>query len=82
KNAPSWGVQPLVPITDEAGKPLFGVEVRAAKHNGQRVASICNLLREPRTIDVGAASTDLISGRKLAGQFALDPLKPVLLRLP
>jgi hypothetical protein len=81
KELPAWGVKPLVPVLDQDGKPTFGVEVRAAMHNGKRVASVCNLLREPCTVNVGMASVDLISGRRLLAQFTLDPLKPVLLQL-
>ncbi|MBT3378171.1 MAG: hypothetical protein HN742_27110 [Lentisphaerae bacterium] len=80
KALPNWGIKPLVPLTSESGQPLFGVEVRAAGHSGTRVASICNLLREPCTVNVGGPSLDLISGRKLPAQFTLEPLQPVLLR--
>jgi hypothetical protein len=80
--ASSWGVKPLVRVLDPQGKPTFGVEVRSSMHNGRRVASICNLLREPATVHVGAPTVDLISGRKLPATFTLDPLKPVLLQFP
>ena len=79
---PNWGLKPLVSIRDEAGQPAFGVEVRAARHGGHRVASICNLLREAKTVDVGAPGTDLISGRSLPARFQAEPLRPILLRLP
>jgi len=80
--SPGWGVKALVPLVDEASKPLFGVEVRSAMHGGKRVASICNLLREPRTVVLGTGSVDLISGRTLPPQFTLQPLQPILVRLP
>ena len=81
KALPGWGVTPLVPIRAEDGEPLFGVEVRSARHEGERVAALCNLLREPRTVDAGAPGMDLLSGRRLPARFVLEPLRPVLLRL-
>ncbi len=77
-----WGVKPLVSLADEQGKLPFGIEVHAATHNGRRLAAVCDLLREPRTITVGTPSTDLISGQDLPAQFTVEPLKPLLLQLP
>lgn len=78
---PAWGVQPLVAATDDRGQVPFGVEIRAATHDGHRLAAVCNLLREPRIVTLGTPSTDLISGRNLPPQFTVEPLKPMLLQV-
>lgn len=82
---PAWGIQPLVPATDENGQAPFGIQIRAARlDDGTRVASVCNLHREPRTLILTAApeARDLRSGRNLPARIVLEPLQPLLLRLP
>ena len=83
ERAASWGLPPAFQAVDVAGRPVFGVEVRSAPFGTGFVASVCNHLREPRTITLsgtaGRTPTDLISGKNLDAAFIAEPMVPLLL---
>jgi hypothetical protein len=83
ERAAAWGLPPVLRLTDAAGRPVFGVEIRAAPFGDGFVASVCNHLREPQTVSLagaGSSLTDLITGRRLGAPFTVEPMVPLLLR--
>jgi len=82
--AATWGLPPAFQAVDASGRPVFGVEVRAAPFGGGTVASVCNHLREPRRVglagEAGQTLTDLITGRALDAAFVAEPMTPLLVR--
>ena len=80
------GIKPLAELRDEQGKPVWGVELRAAKADGALVVNLANYLRKPqrvRLVEDGkiVAGTDLVSGRKVNDLFAVPSLQPMLIQV-
>jgi len=84
--AAAWGLPPTPQVTDTAGQPLFGVEIRSAPYQSGVVASVCNHLREPQSISIeglpAGSRTDLITGRTLGDTITAEPMVPLLIRAP
>lgn len=82
--AAAWGLPPVVRAADTAGRPVFGVETRSAPYGGGTVMSICNHLREPRTVALAGVAgplADLISGKALGAAFTAEPMVPLLIHV-
>ncbi len=79
-----WGLAPRLQVLAD-GRPVFGVEIRSAAHGQSHVASVCNHLREPRTVTLGGRGDgqirELISGQTLGRTFTAKPMTPLLLRV-
>jgi hypothetical protein len=86
EQASAWGLPEVLRLTDAAGRPFFGVEIRSAPFGDGFVASVCNHLREARTVSLaggeGRPLTDLITGRALGASFTAEPMVPLLIRCP
>ncbi|MFA7052548.1 MAG: beta-galactosidase [Kiritimatiellia bacterium] len=82
--AAAWGLPPAPQVTDAAGRPLFGVEIRSTPYQGGVVASVCNHLREPQAISLAGlpagARTELITGRALGDTVTAEPMVPLLIK--
>lgn len=85
ERAAAWSLPTVLKLEDASGKPAFGVEIRSVPLGDGRVASVCNHLREPRTVTLtGAAGktlTDLITGKKLGATFTAEPMTPLLIQV-
>ncbi|HNX33390.1 MAG TPA: beta-galactosidase [Kiritimatiellia bacterium] len=83
--AEAWGLPPALRVVDTQGRPVFGVEIRAARLGDGRVASVCNHLREPKVVTLAgvtdAPMTDLITGKRLEPTFTVEPMVPLLLQM-
>ena len=83
EHAGAWNLPAYLQVTDGAGQPVFGVEIRSAPYAGGWVASVCNHLRTPRTVTLtgheGKSVTDLITGKALGATFTAEPMTPLLL---
>ena len=84
--AAAWELPSAQQVTDAAGQPLFGVEIRSAPYQGGVVASVCNHLREPQSISLAGLPAgpraDLITGRTLGDTVTAEPMVPLLIRVP
>ena len=83
--AAAWGLSDAFQAVDVAGRPVFGVEVRAAPFGDGTVVSVCDHLREVRCVGLagtdGRTLTDLITGRSLGATFIAEPMRPLLVRV-
>jgi hypothetical protein len=71
------------------GKPVWGVEYLAVRHEGRLLVNLANYLNESQRVRVvvgeepvgqkPVGGTDLLSGRALGETIELPPLQPVLL---
>ncbi|NLF99998.1 MAG: hypothetical protein GX565_07595 [Lentisphaerae bacterium] len=82
--AAAWGLPPAPQVTDAAGRPLFGVEIRSAPYQGGVVASVCNHLREPQFISLAGlpagSRIELVTGRTLDDTVTAEPMVPLLIK--
>jgi len=83
--AEAWGLPPALRVVGAPGRPVFGVEIRSARWGDGWVASVCNHLRESRTVTLtgadGTALKEMISGKPLGTTFTADPMVPLLLQM-
>ena len=68
------------------GKPAWGVEYLAVRHDGRLLVNLSNYLSRPQSLSVVAdgkavGGTDLRSSRAVGETFDLPPLEPVLLEI-
>lgn len=62
-------------------RPVFGVETHSYERKGRRFVSLCNHLRKPVEVELGASGLDLISMKPVEGRFALQPMMPLFVEL-
>lgn len=74
-----WGV-PDHPIARDprTGLAAWGVETRGCRVKGRSVLSLCNHRNEPVRVRLERAGTDLVTGRAVAAEFDVPPLRPML----
>lgn len=81
----AWGLPRAVQLLDDAGKPVFGVEVRSVSDAAGTVVAVCNHLREARTGTLsglrGRPHVELRSGKTFDAAFTAEPMKPLLIRV-
>jgi len=81
----AWPLPAALQLVEASGKPAFGVELRSASTGDGLVASVCNHLREPKTVTLagvnGKSLTDLITGKRLGAAFTAEPMTPLLIRV-
>ena len=81
----AWPLPAALQLVEASGKPAFGVEIRSASTGDGLVASVCNHLREPKTVTLagvnGKSLTDLITGKRLGAAFTAEPMTPLLIRV-
>ena len=83
KAADAAGAKTPATVTGLDGKPVWGVEWRAAKFEDRVVVNLVNLTREPVDLQINDghdAWTDLHHQRWQRRQFRLAPQKPLLLQ--
>jgi len=86
ERAAAWNLPATWLLTDPAGNPVFGVEIRSASDANGGVASVCNHLREARTVSLagfkkGSSARNLITGETLGELFVIKPMVPMLIEM-
>ncbi|MCX7427535.1 MAG: beta-galactosidase, partial [Planctomycetia bacterium] len=76
-------------LETQDGKPVWGVEYLAVRHQGRLLVNLANYLNEPQRVRVlvgekaadgkAVGGTDLLGGQAIGETFDLPPLQPVLL---
>ena len=81
----SQGALPAVPrVVNRSGYPVEGVKTRYTEVDGAGYLYVINLRKDPVTCDLSTdekAGWDLIHGREVDFPRALEPLRPMLIRL-
>jgi hypothetical protein len=79
------GKTPLTDLTNVAtGRPAWGVEFRCVRRDGKLLVPMLNLLKSTQTVRLGVSgqARDLLSGNLVdLNQLALEPMRPVLLKI-
>ena len=81
--AKSWGL-PDHPVAREpdSDDTAWGVETRGFRKEGVSYVSICSHLRTPKKVRLESAGVDLITGDPVPAVLEVQPLRPLLVRLP
>lgn len=69
-------------VDPQTGLPAFGVEARGYVTNGVWRVSLCNQLRIPVEVDLGADGVDLITTKKTSRRLTLQSRTPVFAEIP
>ncbi|NQT53724.1 hypothetical protein HQ576_16825, partial [bacterium] len=80
------GVKAPAEVVDADGKPVWGIEVRAAEVGGRRVVNLVNYRGEPQQVRLlvdgkPARGTDLIGLAPVGESFAVPSLMPMLIEV-
>ncbi len=61
------GVRPAAVLTDDAGRPVVGIEWQAVAHRGRTLVNLVNLTKEPIRFGVSVAGRAVEAARDLIG---------------
>jgi hypothetical protein len=79
-------LRPLAGVQTLDGKPAWGVEYLAVRHDGRILVNLCNYLRQTQKCHIlrdgkPVAGKDLISGKPFPAHLELPSLKPMLIEV-
>lgn len=79
-------LRPLAAVQTFEGKPAWGVEYLAVRHEGRILVNLCNYLRQTQRCRIlvdgkPVAGRDLVSGEPCPDRLELPSLKPMLIEI-
>ena len=86
KRLPGWGIDRRIRVVGADGATAWGVEARAAGHEGAWIVNLTNHLHEAQHVELrvdgkSARGTDLLHNHPLPQQFSVAPLVARLVRV-
>ena len=87
KRLSDYGIARRVRVVGPDGATAWGVEARAAEHEGAWLVNLTNHLREPQEVELlldgkPVRGTDLLHNESLPKEFSVTPLVARLVRVP
>lgn len=83
---PEWKIRPAVELLEKDQHPAWGVEWRSALTGGKTVVNLCNYRNQTALVFLAqngkkVRGRDVLTGARVSGPFALEPLEVRLIRL-